>query len=103
VPVLSQTEETLNKNDLVSEVASRAGLSRAQAERVVSAFTGAIAEALAKGEAVALVGFGSFLVKARAARSGRNPRTGKAIAIADGRAPAFKPGKALRDAVSGHT
>ena len=91
----------MNKKELVAVVAEQSDLTHAAAERVLNAFTEAVSEALSKGEEVSMVGFGSFTVKERAARSGRNPRTGEAIAIAAGRAPAFRPGKGLRHAVSG--
>ena len=91
----------MNKKELVAAVAEQSDLTHAAAERVLNAFTEAVSEALSKGEEVSMVGFGSFTVKERAARSGRNPRTGEAIAIAAGRAPSFRPGKGLRHAVSG--
>ena len=90
----------MNKKELVAAVAERSELTHAAAERVLDAFTEAVSEALSKGEEVSVVGFGSFTVKERAARSGRNPRTGEAIAIPAGRAPVFRPGKGLREAVS---
>jgi len=89
----------VNKNDLVATVAERAGLSRKDSERAVTAVIDAIQEALAKGEKVSLVGFGTFEVRARGARVGRNPRTRQAITIPPARVPAFRAGKALREAV----
>jgi DNA-binding protein HU-beta len=91
----------MNKKELVAAVAEQSDITHASAERVLDAFTEAVSEALSKGEDVSVVGFGSFTVKERAARAGRNPRTGESIAIPAGRAPAFRPGKGLRDAVSG--
>ena len=90
----------MNKKELVAAVAEQSDLTHAVAERVLNAFTEAVSEALSKGEEVSMVGFGSLTVKERAARAGRNPRTGEAIAIAAGRAPVFRPGKALREAVT---
>jgi DNA-binding protein HU-beta len=90
----------MNKQELVAAVAEQSDLTHAAAERVLNAFREAVSEALSKGEEVSMVGFGSFTVKERAARAGRNPLTGEAIAIAAGRAPVFRPGKALREAVA---
>ena len=89
----------MNKSELAAHVAAQTALSRAQAERTVDAVFSAIGEALAGGECVVIAGFGAFTTKERGARKGRNPRTGETIAIAASRAPAFKAGKALRDAV----
>ena len=90
----------MNKNDLVDMVAEAAGLSKADAARAVEAFTGTVANALKSGDSVALVGFGTFEVRSRSARTGRNPQTGGTIEIPASKAPAFKPGKALKDAVN---
>ncbi|MGI9861000.1 HU family DNA-binding protein [Moorella naiadis] len=90
----------MNKMDLVASVAEKADLTKKDAEKVVSAVLASIEEALAQGEKVQLVGFGTFEIKERAARVGRNPRTGEEIQIAATRAPVFKAGKALKDAVS---
>ena len=90
----------MNKNDLIDAVADNADLSKADAGRAVDACFDAIAGALKNSERVALVGFGTFLVKARAAREGRNPRTGETIQIAAANVPSFKAGKALKDAVN---
>ncbi len=87
------------KADLVSKVAE-VGITKKQAGEVVDALFGAIKEALASGEKVSLIGFGTFSVKERAAREGRNPRTGEKISISKKKTPVFKPGKELRDAVS---
>ena len=90
----------MNKNDLVDAVAERTGLAKSDAARAVEAVLGTVTETLQKGDQVALSGFGTFVVKARAARTGRNPRTGESIAIAASRVPAFKAGKALKDALN---
>jgi DNA-binding protein HU-beta len=90
----------VNKNDLVDAVAERTGLAKSDAARAVEAVLGTVTETLQKGDQVALSGFGTFVAKARAARTGRNPRTGEAIAIPASRVPAFKAGKALKDALN---
>ena len=87
----------MNKSDLVSAIADNSGLSKADAARALEATTSASTGALAKGDSVAITGFGSFLVRARAARSGRNPQTGATIQIKASNAPAFKASKALKD------
>ena len=90
----------MNKNELVEAVAERTGLARSDAAQAVEAVLAAVTHALKAGDQVALSGFGTFVAKARAARTGRNPRTGEAIAIPASRAPAFKAGKALKDALN---
>jgi DNA-binding protein HU-beta len=90
----------MNKGELVDAVASAAGLSRAEATKAVDGVLDAIQGTLAKGGSVSLVGFGTFGVKARAARTGRNPRTGEAIQIKASNVPGFKAGKGLKDAVN---
>jgi len=90
----------MNKSDLVSAIADNSGLSKADAVRALEATTSAITGALAKGDSVAITGFGSFLVRARAARSGRNPQTGATIQIKASNAPAFKAGKLLKESVN---
>ncbi|MCH8863525.1 MAG: HU family DNA-binding protein [Proteobacteria bacterium] len=90
----------MNKNDLINSVASAAGLSKIDAGRAVDAFTGAISSALAAGNEVRLVGFGTFSVVHRKATMGRNPRTGERIQIPAARRPKFKTGKALKEAVN---
>ncbi|AWL11267.1 DNA-binding protein HU-1 [Saliniradius amylolyticus] len=90
----------MNKSDLVNAVAESAELSKASAGRVIDSVTDAITESLAKGEEVALLGFGTFKVTQRSARTGRNPQTGQEIQIAASKAPSFKAGKALKDAVN---
>lgn len=90
----------MNKADLIDAVADKARLSKADAARALDSTFEAIARALKKGEKVALVGFGTFVVRKRAARTGRNPKTGAAIKIAAARTPAFKAGKGLKDSVN---
>ena len=86
------------KEDLVAKVAET-GITKKQAAQVVDCVLGAIKDALANGDKVSLIGFGTFSVKERAAREGRNPRTGKKIKIPAKKVPAFKAGKALRESV----
>ena len=90
----------MNKGELIEAVAGRAGLSRADATKAVDGLLDAIQDTLAAGGSVSLVGFGTFSVKARAARSGRNPRTGETIQIPASNVPGFKAGKGLKDAVN---
>jgi DNA-binding protein HU-beta len=90
----------MNKAELIDAVAGSANLSKADAGRAVDAVVDAIAKSLKKGQQVAVVGFGTFSVKHRAARAGRNPRTGETIKIAASNVPGFKAGKALKDAVN---
>lgn len=90
----------MNKGDLIEKVAEKTELSKADAGRAVDAIIGAISKALKKGDQVSLVGFGTFAVKKRAARQGRNPRTGETIQIKASKVPGFKAGKALKDAVN---
>jgi len=90
----------LNKAELVEAVAENADLTKAAATRAVDSVVAAITDALAKGEQVSLVGFGTFLVRERAARTGRDPRSGEPIQIKASKNPAFKAGKALKDAVN---
>ncbi len=90
----------MNKSDLVSAIADNSGLSKAASARALEATTSAITGALAKGDSVATTGFCSFLVRARAARSGRNPQTGATIQIKASNAPAFKAGKLLKESVN---
>lgn len=89
----------MKKDDLVGKIASETGLTKKQAAAAVNSFVGAVKEALARGEKVTIVGFGTFGVKVRAARVGRNPRTGEKINIAEKKAPYFAPGRDLRAAV----
>ncbi|ONG38919.1 MAG: HU family DNA-binding protein [Moraxellaceae bacterium] len=90
----------MNKAELIDAIATQGGLSKAQAGQALDATIGAISDALKAGETVTLVGFGTFSVKERAARSGRNPKTGETIKIAATKVPGFKAGKGLKDAVS---
>ena len=90
----------MNKAELIHAVADAADVSKKDAEIVITAALDAITAALQEGEKVQLVGFGSFEVKARAARIGRNPKTKESIEIPASRVPVFKPGKALKDAVA---
>jgi DNA-binding protein HU-beta len=90
----------VNKSELIDQVANTADLSKAAAGRAVDAALEAITGSLKQSEPVSLVGFGTFLVRERAARKGRNPQTGENIDIAASRAAAFKPGKALKDALN---
>ncbi len=90
----------MNKSDLVDAVADSAGLSKADAARALDAVVDTVTDALKAGDSVSLVGFGTFTVRDRAARTGRNPRTGETIQIAASKNPAFKAGKALKDAVN---
>jgi len=90
----------INKGDIVVVVAETAGLTKADAGKAVDAVLSAISGALARGEVVSLIGFGTFSVKARAARTGLNPRTKETIEIPASNNPAFKAGKALKDAVN---
>lgn len=90
----------MNKVQMVAAVAEKAGLTKKDAEKAVNAVTEAVREALVKGEKVQLIGFGTYEVRERAARKGRNPQTGKEIKIAAAKVPAFKAGKALKDAVN---
>ncbi len=90
----------MNKTELIAKVAAKTELTKKGAEKAVASVIDAISEELAKGGKVQLIGFGSFEVKKRAARTGRNPRTGKAIKISASKYPVFKAGKALMDEVS---
>lgn len=89
----------MTKADLVNAMAEKAGISKTDAEKALKAFTDSVSEALKAGEKVALVGFGTFSIGERAARTGQNPQTGEKIKIAASKSPRFKAGKALKDAV----
>ena len=89
----------MNKAELIEAIADAADLSKAEAGRALDGMVDAITAALKDGDTVSLVGFGSFQVKERAARQGRNPQTGATIDIAAAKIPSFKAGKALKDAV----
>ncbi|MCZ3076848.1 HU family DNA-binding protein [Acinetobacter baumannii] len=90
----------MNKSDLIANIAIDAELTKTQAAAALQAVEDAITAALAEGGSVSLVGFGTFSVKERAARTGRNPKTGEQIQIAASKVPSFKAGKALREAVN---
>mgnify|MGYP000835763849 FL=1 len=90
----------MNKTELVAAMADKTELSKKDAEAALKAFTDVVAEELKKGEKIQLVGFGTFEVSERAAREGRNPTTGATIKIPASKAPKFKAGKALKDAVN---
>jgi DNA-binding protein HU-beta len=89
----------VNKNELVDLIADKADISKSSAARALEAAIAGITDALRAGDQVSLVGFGTFAVKQRAERQGRNPKTGELLNIAASRSPGFKPGKALRDAL----
>ncbi|WP_214484517.1 HU family DNA-binding protein [Bacillus sp. SM2101] len=89
----------MNKTEFINAVAEKAELSKKDASKVLEAVTNSISETLKDGDKVSLLGFGTFEVRERAARKGRNPQTGEEIVIAASKAPAFKPGKELKDAV----
>ncbi|MBP5370871.1 MAG: HU family DNA-binding protein [Bacteroidales bacterium] len=90
----------MNKQELVAAIAAEAGLTKAASEKAVNAFVNAVAKSLKKGDSVQLIGFGTFKVGKRAARTGRNPQTGKEIKIAAKKVAQFKAGKALSDTVN---
>ena len=90
----------MNKSELIEAVAAGADLSKSDAGNAVDAVVESITKALKKGDKVSLVGFGTFSVRKRAARTGRNPKTGETIKIKAGKTPGFKAGKALKDAVN---
>ena len=90
----------MTKAELIANVAKKAELTQKDTEAAVNAFFSTVQESLAAGENVQVIGFGTFQVRERAARVGRNPQTGEEIQIAAAKVPAFKPGKALKDAVN---
>lgn len=90
----------MNKTDLIEAVAEETHIPKAQVARVLDSMVNTVSGALADGDTVSLVGFGTFLVRERPARSGRNPRTGETIEIGASKSPAFKPGKALKDRIN---
>ena len=89
----------MNKAELVEAMAAEAGLTKADAQRALESFTSNIGKALKKGGTVSLIGFGTFSVKKRAARTGRNPATGETIKIKASKTPSFKAGKGFKDAI----
>lgn len=90
----------MNKSELIDAIAKAAGLTKADAGKALDAITSSVADALKSGDSVSLIGFGTFKVSKRAARTGRNPRTGEELKIAASNAPVFTAGKALKDAVN---
>lgn len=90
----------MNKSELIAAVADKASLKRKDAGAAVEALVDTIREQLEKGDEVSIIGFGTFGVKERAERVGRNPRTGESITIAASKSPTFKPGKALKDSLA---
>lgn len=90
----------MNKTELIEKVASKAGVDRNSTSRVIDAFTDAVSDALKRNDTVTLVGFGSFMIAKRSARTGRNPRTGEVIEIPETKVPKFKPGKTLKDDIN---
>ena len=90
----------MNKSELIDAVASAADLTKADAGRAIDATIAAITDTLSKGDSLSLIGFGTFSISHRAARAGRNPRTGETIQIKAAKLPKFKAGKALKDAVN---
>ena len=90
----------MNKSELIDHIAKQADISKAAATRALEAMIGGVKATLKKNNSVSLVGFGTFSVSKRAARTGRNPRTGAAIKIKSAKVPKFRPGKALRDALN---
>ncbi|MBQ8849960.1 MAG: HU family DNA-binding protein [Clostridia bacterium] len=90
----------MNKTQFVEAVAQKSGMNKREAEAAVNAMTAVIADTLKAGEKVQLIGFGTFEVKTRAERTGRNPKTGEAITIAASKTPSFSAGKALKDSIN---
>lgn len=90
----------MNKTELVAAMAEKAELSKKDAEKALKAFTDVVAEELRKGEKIQIVGFGTFEVSERAARVGKNPRTGESLTIEASKSPKFKAGKALKDSLN---
>ncbi|WCG82165.1 MULTISPECIES: nucleoid-associated protein HU-beta [unclassified Pectobacterium] len=90
----------MNKSQLIDKIAADADISKAAAGRVLDAIIGSVTDSLKEGDDVALVGFGTFSVRERAARTGRNPQTGKEISIPAAKVPGFRAGKTLKDAVN---
>jgi DNA-binding protein HU-beta len=99
-PTDARGDSSVNKSELIEHIARQSDISKAAATRALEAFIGGVKGSLKKGNSVSLVGFGTFAVNKRAARSGRNPRTGAAIKIKAAKVPKFRPGKALKDAVN---
>jgi DNA-binding protein HU-beta len=97
---LTSSGGIMNKSELIEAIAESADLTKADAGRALDGFLGAVTSALSKGDSVALVGFGTYSVKERAERKGRNPQTGDEITIKAAKIPSFKAGKSLKDAVN---
>jgi DNA-binding protein HU-beta len=91
----------MNKSDLIDRAAKRSGLAKSEMSRALDAVIEAITDSVQKGEKVSLTGFGTFELRERAARTGRNPQTGEEIQVAASKSPAFKPGRAFKAAVNG--
>ncbi|SEP27869.1 DNA-binding protein HU-beta [Nitrosovibrio sp. Nv6] len=91
----------MNRNQLINAMAAKTGSTKTEANHAVTALTEIIADTLKKGDSVSLIGFGTFEMRERAARTGRNPRTGEELKIAASRVPAFKPGAPLKATVNG--
>jgi len=91
----------MNKTELIAKVAEQANMTKKDTERFVNAFIDVVENALAEGDTVSILGFGTFLSRERPAREGRNPRTGEAIQIPASRVPVFRPGRGLRGSVTG--
>ena len=91
----------MNKTELIAKVAEQANMTKKDTERFVNAFIDVVQNALAEGDTVSILGFGTFLSRERPAREGRNPRTGEAIQIPASRVPVFRPGRGLRGSVTG--
>lgn len=89
----------MNKADVIAKIAKDASMSKAAAEKALNSFTDTVKSSLKKGQGITLVGFGTFGISKRAARTGRNPATGESIKISARKVPKFKPGQALKDAV----
>ena len=91
----------MNKTELIEAIAKEASLSKKDAEAALNAYTSVVTKTLKKGDKITLVGFGTFEVRKRAARKGKNPQTGEAIKIKAAKVPAFNPGKGLKDTING--
>ena len=90
----------MNKSELIDSIAEKSGLNKTQAGEALNAVMESVGEALEAGDSISLVGFGTFSVKERAARTGRNPKTGEELQIKASKVPSFKPGKGLKDSVA---
>lgn len=102
-PSLPEQEEVMNKQELIERMADKTGLTKKDCGTALEGLLSTVTEALTAGEAVKLTGFGSFEVKRRAARAGRNPQTKEAVEIPAQTVPVFKAGKGLKDSVAGHS